>query len=127
MHQSGLIHYRSARSIDQKCGRLHAKQFGRVKHLTGVAIERYVQGDKIGFRKQRVQIAIFRVQFPLDIFGRAGLAVVNNFHSKSGRAPRNSSTDAAESDDSQRLTPDIGSAKLIEIPTLPASGAYILV
>src|SRR5258707_11583717 len=51
MHQGSLIHYWSARSIDQKCRRLHAKQFRRVKHLPGVAIERYVQGDKIGFSK----------------------------------------------------------------------------
>ncbi len=127
MYQCRFIHDGPARGIDQECRRLHAKQFGRVKHLPGFAIERHVQGDKIGFSKQRVQIAIFRVQLLLDVFGRAGPAVVSHFHCKSGRAPRNSSTDAAESNDSQRLAPDIGSAKLIEIPTLPASGAHVLV
>src|SRR6266481_1651039 len=127
MHQSGFVNHRPARSVDQKRCRLHASEFGRVKHLAGVSVERHVQRDKIRFGEKGVQIAIFRVQLVFDGCGCARLAVVDYLHCKSSGAPCDRTSDAPESDDAQRLAPDVSSTKLIEIKTLPVPRANIVV
>ena len=58
-----------ARSIDQKCRRLHAGKFGAVEQSASIRKQRHVHADEIRLGQQRIEIAILRFDFLLDVLG----------------------------------------------------------
>ena len=83
--------------------------------------QRDVQRDEVGFAKQPVEVGKLGAQFPFDLERRAIRIVVEHAHLKTLRAAGQAAADPAESDNAERLAPNVAAEKLIEIPSGPGA------
>ena len=91
--------------------------------MARAVVQRHVERDEIGFGEKRVERAILRAQFALDLGRNSMAAGINHAHAKTLRAARDGLPDSTESDDAERFAEHVGAAKLIEIPREPFAGA----
>ena len=121
-NESGFIHDGTTGCVDEKGGRLHPVKLGSVKEGARLWKERHVQADEIGFREERVHVAEFRVDRIFNFLRSANRIRIDHLHLETGAAAGNGMANAAETDNTESLAPNIGAAELIEIPALPISG-----
>ena len=81
-----------------------------------------MQAEEIGLPENRVAFHKLCVQLAFKFNWRANRIVVNDAHAEPVRTTRYRAADTSETEDAQRLAPDIGAAELIEVPAFPPAG-----
>ena len=120
--ERGFVHYWAARSIDEVRGGLHLREILRGDQVARFGKQRNVQVMKSDSRKSDRSSRIRRATLFRSQPARDGV-VIEGAHVETFGAAGHFASDAAEADDAESLSPDVGAAELIEIPAGPGAGA----
>jgi hypothetical protein len=118
--ERALVDDRAARGVDQVGARLHQREPARVDQAAGRFVQRAVDGQEVGFAKQRVEVDQADADLGRDL--RIGDRVVRDaVHLERAGQAEQLGADVAEADRAQRAAGQAG-ADVVEL-LAPAAAA----
>src|SRR6516165_4292534 len=119
-NQSLLVYYRTPGRVNQKGRALHPPEVFGFDQVAGLGSKGHMQGQVVGFIKQRLAVYVLGAEFLLNGLGSPVARMIEDAHGESATASRHGLADAAEAINAKRLATDFGAPKQPPLPFLPA-------